>query len=208
MFSIDLTSSGYRWSCTVVPCETNGTYASTSDAVQQALDHRNKEHPGYQWNARYQEACRVAEVFLKDRDLHLWRSDGEHAQPLVLNELVAALSVALTPPGIVLPQAAPPVDNSGNWGKNPFTMDNMHDPRLIEMPTTKRPFTSRNWTTNHQVRWSVGEAINMPPEGSGCKETGARVGEDREVCALPKHNAANVAHVFALGGLVSRIACN
>lgn len=85
-------------------------------------------------------------------------------------------------------------------------MDNMHDIRLINAPTPTGP--TRNWTTNHMVRWEVGEAIQCPPEGTGCQTRGARVGEDVEVCALPKHNAANIKHVFAIGERVTRIAHN
>lgn len=205
MFSIDLTPKGITWTCTIAPCDAQGLLTNPLEAAQAAIAHRDEKHPGHTWSARFEEACRVAEVFLKNRDLYLWHGDGTHSQ-LALPELVAALSGSLTPPGIVLPQPVPPVGTVEDWGKNPVTMDTMHDPRLIEAPQATGP--DRNWTTNHMVRWSVGEAIQMPPEGKGCKARGARVGEDVEVCALPKHTPANVKHVFAIGERVTRIAHN
>jgi hypothetical protein len=205
VFSIDLTPKGITWTCTIAPCAAQGLLTNPLEAAQAAIAHRDEKHPGHVWSSRFEEACRVAEVFLKNRDLYLWHGDGTHSQ-LALPELVAALAGSLTPPGIVLPTPVAPVSNAEDWGRSPLTEENMGDPRLIELPKSTSP--TRNWTTNHQVRWSVGEAIQSPPEGRGCQVRGARVGGDVEVCALPGHNPANIKHVFAIGERVTRIAHN
>lgn len=204
MFSIDLTPKGITWTCTIPPCTAQGLHSNPLEAAQEAISHRNEKHSGHVWSTRFEEACRVAEVYLNNRGLGLWAEDGK-SQELALPELVAAVANVLAPSGIQLPVSAPEPQVE-QWGKNPMTMETMHDPRLIDLPGHDGP--TRNWTTNHQVRWAVGEKIQTPPEGKGCKVTGARVGEDREVCALPLHNAANVKHVFAIGERVTRIAHN
>lgn len=209
MFSIDLTPGGIVWTCTIPACSLASSgaaqqlFSNPLEACEAALKHRDQKHPGHKWSARFEQACRAAESYLNSRDLGLWHSDGK-SQELALPELVAAVASAL---GHDRPLVHPAPDQIvDHWGADPLTMDNMHDPRLIEVPRHTGP--TRNWTTNHQVRWSVGEAIQMPPEGKGCKTGGARVGEDVEVCALPMHNAANIKHVFAIGERVTRIAHN
>lgn len=189
MFSIDLTPKGITWTCTIAPCNAQGLLTNPLEAAQAAIAHRDEKHSGHVWSARFEEACRVAEMFLESRDLHFWHGDGTHSK-LALPELVAALTKPLTPPGIVLPQ--------------PEEQVNPYDIRNIPLQVSDTP--RRNWSTNHQVRWALRELIEMPPEGKGCKATGARVGEEVEICALPLHNAVNVAHVFAIGGRVTRIA--
>jgi hypothetical protein len=191
VFSIDLTPKGITWTCTISPCNAQGLLTNPLEAAQAAIAHRDEKHSGHVWSARFEEACRVAEVYLSNRGLGLWHADGK-SQELALPELVAVVAQAVTPPGIVLPRPEAPV--------NPYDIRNI--------PLQQSDAPSRNWSTNHQVRWSVGEAIQMPPEGKGCKATGARVGEEVEICALCLHNAVNVAHVFAIGGRVTRIANN
>lgn len=190
MFGLDLTPNGYMWSCTIGPCEAQGLLTNPGEACNAALAHRDEQHAGHRWSQRYQDAVRAAKEFLETRDLNLWQSDGTHASPLALIDFVAAMSEVLTPPGIVLPQPVAPVDP--------------YDIRNIPLQDSLTP--PRNWSTNHQVRWALHERIQMPPEGQGCKATGARVGDEVEICALPLHNAVNVAHVFAIGGRVTRIA--
>lgn len=209
MFSIDLTPRGIVWTCTIPTCSLGSgaaahqLFSNPLEACEAALKHCDQEHPGHKWSARFEQACHAAESYLNSRDLGLWHSDGK-SQELALPELVAAVASAL---GHGVPLVHPDPDKIvDHWGADPLTMDTMHDPRLIEVPQRSGP--TRNWTTNHQLRWAVGEAIQHPPEGSGCQTRGARVGEDVEVCALPKHNPANIKHVFAIGERVTRIAHN
>lgn len=187
MFGLDLTPNGYMWSCTIGPCEAQGLLTNPGEACNAALAHRDEQHAGHRWSQRYQNAVRAAEEFLETRDLNLWQSDGTHASPLALIDFVATMSGAFT-----LPQ--------------PEASADAHDIRNV--PLCNSDTAGRNWSANHQVRWSVGERIQMPPEGKGCKATGARVGDEVEICALCLHNAVNVAHVYAIGGRVTRIAHN
>ena len=60
------------------------------------------------------------------------------------------------------------------------------------------------WQANNFHQWTPGETIPIPPNKYMCRETGARVGGDREVCALTPHQST-VPHVFAIGGEVTRV---
>jgi len=198
MFNLVLGTSGYQWTCTIGACRRGDTASNASDAASDAILHRDADHPEMVWSATRQQAGNSVLEWLGT----LEGADDLKVSPTSVMRLVNDIADAL---GHQRPEARGPVAVA-DWGRSPLTMENMSDPRLIEVPAHTGP--TRNWTTNHQVRWSVGEAIQMPPEGKGCKEPGARVGEDREVCALPGHTAANIKHVFAIGERVTRIAHN
>lgn len=199
MFNLTLGSTGYQWVCTIDKCSKGGNKPNAAEAANAAIAHRDEEHP----EAVFSETRRQAAREVMDWLTALEGSDHLSVAPASVMALVNRVAGIL---GADRPRndLAPVADAVANWGRNPLTMDNMGDIRLIEAPPP--PATTRNWTTNHQVRWSVGEAIQHPPEGSGCQCTGARVGDDVEVCALPKHNAVNIKHVYAIGGRVTRIA--
>lgn len=201
MFSVTLGSTGYQWTCAIGLCRKGGNKPNAAEAASAAIRHRDEEHPEAVWSETRHQAARQVMDWLTDLEV----ADGLTVAPASIMALVNSIAATLGAPA---PRGdlTPIVDAVANWGKDPLTMDNMHDIRLIEAPAP--PDTTRNWTTNHMVRWSVGEAIQHPPEGSGCQCTGARVGENVEVCALPKHNAVNIKHVFAIGGRVTRIAHN
>lgn len=199
MFNLVLGATGYQWTCTIGTCRKGGNKTNAAEAANAAIAHRDEEHPEAVWSETRRQAARE----VMDWVTSLEGSDQLAVAPTSVMALVNRLADILAPG--TLRNVPPPVaDDVANWGRDPLTMDNMHDIRLIEAPRSTG--ATRNWTTNHQVRWSVGEAIQHPPEGRGCQCTGARVGEDVEVCALPKHNAVNIKHVFAIGGRVTRIA--
>ena len=200
MFNLTLGSTGYEWRCTLPHCTAAGQGTNAAETAQDAVRHRDQEHPESVWSIPRQNAV---------QDVILWLQGLEGAEhlkvvPSSVMALVNSIARTLGLPGADAP--LPTVAEVANWGRSPLTMENMGDIRLIEAPPP--PAATRNWTTNHMVHWSVGEAIQHPPEGSGCQERGARVGEDVEVCALPKHNPTNIKHVFAIGGRVTRIAHN
>ena len=199
MFNLVLGSTGYQWTCTIGQCRKGGNKPNAAEAANAAIAHRDEEHP----EAVFSETRRQAAREVMDWVTALEGSDHLTVAPTSVMALVNRLADILGADR-TRSDLAPIADAVANWGRDPLTMDNMHDIRLIEAPSSRA--ATRNWTTNHQVRWAVGEAIQHPPEGSGCQCTGARVGEDVEVCALPRHNAVNIKHVFAIGGRVTRIA--
>jgi hypothetical protein len=200
MFTLSLSTSGYEWRCSIGECQAAGHGTNAMETAGDAVRHRDEFHPEMIWSNPRQEAATYLLGWLKECGV-----DERHVSNPEAMTVVGKLAEILGRE-IRADQLLPSLFEMANRGKNPMTMDTMQDPRLIELPKHVGP--TRNWTTNHQVRWAVGESIQMPPEGMGCKETGARVGEDREVCALPRHNAANIAHAFAIGERVTRIACN
>jgi hypothetical protein len=200
MFNMTLGSTGYEWRCTFTGCTAAGQGTNAAETAQDAVRHRDREHPEMVWSIPRQNAVQDVLLWLQDQE----GSENLKVAPASVMKLVNTIARTLG-----LPQAdtpLPTIAEVANWGKDPLTMENMGDIRLIEAPRSTGP--TRNWTTNHQVRWSVGELIQHPPEGSGCQARGARVGENVELCALPKHNPANVKHVFAIGERVTRIAHN
>lgn len=200
MFNLVLGTGGYQWSCTIGGCRAGDKAANASDAASDAILHRDADHPEMVWSHARQEAATRLIAWLSTvpggEDLAV----SPTAVMRVVNDVADAL-------GLHRPTVSPsPASAVQDWGRDQMTTENMHDPRLINAASSAVP--RRHWTTNHQVRWQVGDAIQMPPEGKGCKTAGARVGEDQELCALPGHNAANIQHVFAIGEQVTRIAHN
>lgn len=199
MFKMVLGPSGYEWACTHEDCSGHGWHTNAAEAALDAVRHRDQEHP----ESVYSHARGRA-----TQDVFAWLAENGVGEATVSRAKVMQLvnTIAHTLGHKDQDAPLPTLAAVADWGKNPLTMQNMGDPRLIEVPAHTGP--TRNWTTNHQVRWSVGEDIQMPPEGKGCKAYGARVGENTERCALPFHNPANIKHVFAIGEHVTRIAHN
>jgi hypothetical protein len=198
MFKMTLGPSGYEWTCTHGGCAGSGMGTNAAETALAAVRHRDDEHPEAIHSVSRVEALNEVVSWLNENGL------GDiPISPISMIQLVNSIARTL---GHVhdKDEPVPGLTEMAKWGKNPMTMDTMHDPRLIELPRYDGP--TRNWSTNHQVRWAVGDVIDMPPEGKGCKAYGARVGEDSELCSLPLHNAANIKHVFAIGGRVTRIA--
>lgn len=200
MFAMTLGPTGYEWVCSIGECAKSGTKPNANEAAADAIAHRDMEHPATVWSATRHRAANVILDWLGK----LEGSDFLTVSPIQVMDLVNDVADAL---GEARQTVQPsPARAAEDWGRDPMTLETMHDIRLIESPQPTGP--TRNWTTNHQVRWSVGEPIQSPPEGRGCQVRGARVGEDVEVCALPGHNPANIKHVFAIGERVTRIAHN
>lgn len=197
MFSVSMTAEGFRWNCSAMDCQKSRALTTAEEAASDAVGHIQTEHPELTWTPERQQVANAIREWLVRHDLvsSATVSALGNAQWMSLVNMIYDITSPAPPSHATLTEL---VDE---WGAS--NVDALGDIRLVDMPVSDTP--PRNWTTNHEVNWSVGEAIQMPPQGKGCKAYGARVGENAEICALPRHNQANVDHVFAIGGRVTRI---
>ncbi|HVH13105.1 MAG TPA: hypothetical protein VM759_08640, partial [Longimicrobium sp.] len=70
MFSIDLTPGGIVWTCTIPACSLAASgaahqlFSNPLEACEAAIKHRDEQHSGHKWSARFEQACRAAETYL------------------------------------------------------------------------------------------------------------------------------------------------
>jgi hypothetical protein len=133
MFNMTLGSTGYEWRCTFTGCTAAGQGTNAAETAQDAVRHRDREHPEMVWSIPRQNAVQDVLLWLQDQE----GSENLKVAPASVMKLVNTIARTLG-----LPQAdtpLPTIAEVANWGKDPLTMENMGDIRLIEAPRSSGP---------------------------------------------------------------------
>jgi hypothetical protein len=125
MFNMTLGSTGYEWRCTFTGCTAAGQGTNAAETAQDAVRHRDREHPEMVWSIPRQNAVQDVLLWLQDQE----GSENLKVAPASVMKLVNTIARTLG-----LPQAdtpLPTIAEVANWGKDPLTMENMGDIRTI-----------------------------------------------------------------------------